>query len=122
MDRNPVADPFDAHCPVRNILARLGDKWSMLVIYTLAPAEKMRFGDLRRSIPDISPKMLTATLRVLEEDGLVSRAVFAEVPPRTEYGLTPRARTLLPHLQALVDWALEHMDDILRDRRSHRAL
>ncbi len=63
----------------------------------------MRFGDLRRSIPDISPKMLTATLRILEEDGLVSRTVFAEVPPRTEYGLTPRSRTLLPHLQALVD-------------------
>ncbi len=122
MDRNSVVDTFDVRCPIRNILARMGDKWSMLVIYTLSSAEKMRFGDLRRSIPDISQKMLTVTLRTLEEDGLVRRDVFAEVPPRTEYGLTPRARTLLPHLQALIGWAMEHMDDVVRDRRLHRAL
>lgn len=122
MDRNSVLDGFDTQCPIRNILARMGGKWSMLVIYTLSSAEKMRFGDLRRSIPDISQKMLTVTLRMLEEDGLVRRDVFAEVPPRTEYGLTPRARTLLPHLQALVGWAAEHMDDIIRDRRQRRAL
>ena len=91
-----ILDAYDPQCPIRNILARLGDKWSLLVIYTLSQVERMRFGDLRRSVPDISQKMLTATLRTLEEDGFVTRTIYPEVPPRVEYSLTARAFMATP--------------------------
>ena len=110
-------------CPIRNILARLCDKWSLLIIYTMDKngGRAMRFKDLQREIPDISQKMLTVTLRTLEDDGYVTRTVYPEVPPRVEYKLTPRAYSLLPHFKALIEWALENMDAIMNDRkRRHR--
>lgn len=109
-------------CPIRNVLARISDKWSLLVIYTLDRSDRpaMRFKELQRAVPDISQKMLTVTLRTLEEDGLVTRTVWPEVPPRVEYALTERARTLLPHVDALIGWAAEHMEAILRDRAARR--
>ena len=117
MDRTMISDAYDAQCPIRNILARLGDKWSLLVLYTLSQKERMRFGDLRREVPDISQKMLTVTLRTLEEDGFVTRTIYPEVPPRVEYALTARAFSLLPHIQSLVAWAKENMEPIIRDRK-----
>ena len=117
MNRTMILDAYDPQCPIRNILARLGDKWSLLVIYTLSQVERMRFGDLRRSVPDISQKMLTATLRTLEEDGFVTRTIYPEVPPRVEYSLTARAFSLLPHIQSLIAWAKENMEPIIRDRK-----
>ena len=78
----------DNNCPVRNVLCRLGDKWSMLVLITLNANGTMRFCDIHKTIADISQRMLTVTLRTLETDGLVSRKVYAEVPPRVEYELT----------------------------------
>ena len=111
---------FRSECPIRNILARMGDKWSLLTLYTLAQGGTLRFGALRRAIPDISQKMLAATLRTLTEDGLVVRRLYPEIPPRTEYSLTERARTLLPHLDALIGWAIEHSEAILADRRAAR--
>lgn len=106
-------------CPIRNILSRFSDKWSLLVLYTLNLQPTMRFNALRREIPDISQKMLTNTLRTLEEDGLVTRAIYAEVPPRVEYSITDRTRSLLPHVNSLIAWAKENMSTILRDRESH---
>lgn len=91
----------------------------MLVLFTLSQRGTLRFNTLRRAMPDISQKMLTATLRTLEEDGLVVRQVYAEVPPRVEYGLTERARSLLPILDELVDWAHSNMAAIMRDRKRH---
>lgn len=117
MDRTMILDAYDPQCPIRNILARLGDKWSLLVLYTLSQTERMRFGDLRRAVPDISQKMLTTTLRTLEEDGFVTRTIYLEVPPRVEYSLTARAFSLLPHIQSLVAWAKENMEPIIRDRK-----
>lgn len=117
MDRTMILDAYDPQCPIRNILARLGDKWSLLVLYTLSQMERMRFGDLRRAVPDISQKMLTTTLRTLEEDGFVTRTIYPEVPPRVEYSLTARAFSLLPHIQSLVAWAKENMEPIIRDRK-----
>lgn len=117
MERNLILDAFDKQCPIRNILARLSDKWSLLVIYTLTQADRMRFGDIRRAIPDISQKMLTVTLRTLEEDGLVNRKIYPEVPPRVEYSLTQRAHSLFPHLQALILWAKDNMPAIIKDRK-----
>jgi len=78
--------------------------------------EPLRFKELQRSIPDISQKMLTVTLRTLEEDGLVTRKAFPVVPPRVEYALTERAYTLIPHINNLIEWASANMDDIMHDR------
>ena len=120
MDRNTVCDTLHPDCPIRNVLARIGDKWSLLVIFTLDRMPSARFGELRKTLPDISQKMLTVTLRTLEEDGLVVRTVYPEIPPRVEYRLTARAQSLLPHIHALIGWAQEHMQEILDDRKAAR--
>ena len=113
-----IKEPIFPECPIRNVLARICDKWSMLVIFMLEKhkAETLRFNALRKLIPDISQKMLTSTLRTLEEDGLILRQVYAEVPPRVEYSLTPRAQSLIPIVDNLVDWAADNMAAILKDR------
>lgn len=115
-----ILDAFNPECPIRNVMARMSDKWSLLVIYTLAQSEKMRFGDIRRAIPDISQKMLTVTLRTLAEDGFVARTIYPEVPPRVEYELTDRAHSLFPHIQSLIMWAKENMADIINDRKKNK--
>lgn len=112
-----VKNEFYPDCPIRNILSRIGDKWSLLVLYILNQKPVMRFSELQKAIPDISQKMLTVTLRTLEEDGFVKRKVYAEIPPRVEYALTDRAVSLLPHVNSLIDWAKENMDAILKDRK-----
>jgi DNA-binding HxlR family transcriptional regulator len=105
-----------ARCPIRNVLDRFGDKWSILVLLTLGDQGTMRFNELNAAIDDISQKMLTVTLRTLEADGLVSRKIYPEVPPRVEYRLTPLGSSLLPHIQGLVDWAAVNMGTILKSR------
>lgn len=119
MDRTTIEDVLFPDCPIRNILARISDKWSLLVIYTLdrTGQNAVRFKELQRAIPDISQKMLTVTLRTLEEDGYVTRTVYPEVPPRVEYALTARAHSLLPHINALIAWALENRPTIMNDRK-----
>ena len=117
MIRNQVVDPLFPQCPVRNVLSRIGDRWSLLVLLALhEKAEAMRFSDLCRAIPDVSQKMLTSTLRKLEADDLLSRTIYPEVPPRVEYKLTKRGKTLIPLLNQLVDWSLDNMDAIIRHR------
>ncbi|WP_299098631.1 helix-turn-helix domain-containing protein [uncultured Alistipes sp.] len=120
MDRTKIEDALFPDCPIRNILARLCDKWSLLVIYTLnkTGGGPVRFKELQREIPDISQKMLTVTLRTLEDDGYVTRTVYPEVPPRVEYALTPLTHTLFPHIDALLCWAKENMDFIMKSRKS----
>lgn len=120
MDRTMILDAYDPQCPIRNILSRMSDKWSLLVIYTLTQTDNMRFGELKRAIPDISQKMLTVTLRTLEEDGFVTRTIYPEVPPRVEYRLTARALSLFPHIQSLILWAKENMAGIIDDRKKDR--
>lgn len=119
MNTNEVKDALFPNCPIRNILSRIGDKWSMLVLYTLETDEAKRFKELQRNIPDISQKMLTATLKMLEADGLVKREAFAEVPLRVEYSLSDKGKTLLPHINALISWATDNMDDIYESRRHY---
>ena len=97
---------FVRDCPIRNILSRISDKWSILVIFTLEQTAVMRFGELQRAIPDIS----------LEQDGIVNRRAYAQIPPKVEYSLTSRGQSLLPRLNALIDWAKEQMDAIMEDR------
>ena len=120
MIRNQVVDPLFPQCPVRNVLSRIGDRWSLLVLLALHDkAEAMRFSDLCRAIPDASQKMLTSTLRKLEADDLLSRTIYPEVPPRVEYKLTKRGKTLIPLLNQLVDWSLDNMDAIIRHREKY---
>ena len=111
-------------CPIRNVLARICDKWSLLVIYTLKDHMDgpLRFNALRKLIPDISQKMLTSTLKTLEADGYVTRKVYAEVPPRVEYSLTPRSETLIPIIDNLIVWAIDNMAVIMNDRKRKEAL
>ena len=108
-------------CPIRDVLARLGDKWSLLVLVTLHANGTLRFGEIDRAIGDVSQRMLTVTLRSLEADGLVARRVYPEVPPRVEYTLTEAGRSLLPHLEGLVGWALAHRTEIAAAREAAAA-
>ena len=114
-----IRDALFPDCPIRNVLARVGDKWSLLVLYNLQHREPVRFKELQRQIPDISQKSLTQTLRTLEEDGFVSREVFPEVPPRVEYSLTPRALSFLPLVENMINWAKENMGEIIKDRTNN---
>ncbi|MCE9402760.1 helix-turn-helix transcriptional regulator [Bacteroides fragilis] len=120
MVRTEIQNELYPDCPIRNILARISDKWSILVLFTLNQSALMRFNALQKNIPDISQKMLTVTLRTLEEDGFVKRQVYAEVPPRVEYSLTDRAISLLPHINSLITWAKDNMNAILVDRENNR--
>ena len=109
MNRIDIQNSSYADCPIRMILSRISDKWSILTLFTLTQAPVMRFNELQKTIPDISQKMLTVTLRTLEEDGLVKRKIYAQVPPKVEYSLTDRAMSLLPHINSLISWAQENM-------------
>ena len=99
-------------CPVRNIISRFSGKWAMLVLCVLDANEATRFSEIGHALPDISPKVLTDTLRNLESDGLVTRHQYAQIPPRVDYSLTPLGRSLMPHLYALITWGAEHLNDI----------
>ena len=102
----------DTEClDIREVLNRVGDKWSLLVVGALDGGPR-RFNDLRRGIHGVSQRMLTLTLRLLERDGLVTRTVFATVPPSVEYALTPLGRTLIEPVRALSQWARQHAHQI----------
>ncbi|MCF2446100.1 helix-turn-helix transcriptional regulator [Dyadobacter sp. CY345] len=103
-------------CPVRSVLDRVGDKWSILVISILGECGTLRFNELNAVIGTISQKMLTVTLKTLEADGLVSRKIYPQVPPRVEYSLTPLGESLLPAMSLLIDWALKNMPAIKASR------
>lgn len=99
---------------MRNVIAHFANKWSMLLLVILDEFGVMRFNELSRAIPDISPKVLSGHLKTLESVGLVKRNLYAEVPPRTEYELTDLGRTLIPILNQLSDWGRRHLNDITK--------
>lgn len=103
-------------CPTRQVVNRIGDRWSLLVLYALEGGT-LRFAELRRTVEGITQKMLTQTLRLLERDGLVRREVFAAVPPHVEYSLTPLGRGLSVRIATIREWAYANMDDIEAARR-----
>ncbi|GAA4726989.1 helix-turn-helix domain-containing protein [Nocardioides endophyticus] len=105
---------------IRGILDRVGDKWTLLVVATL-DGEPMRFTELQQRIPGISQRMLTRTVRHLERDGLVTRTVYPEVPPRVEYELTTMGRTLIGPAVALAEWAVDNNPDIEESQASYDA-
>lgn len=99
-------------CPVATTVQLIGNKWKLLIIRNLVYREKQRFGDFIKTIPAISKKVLTDNLRALENDGLIDRFVFAEVPPRVEYSLTELGKTLKPVLDAMSDWGNDYKNSI----------
>jgi len=116
----PAADVYLADCPSRQILDRVGDKWTSLIILLLEDSPQ-RFSELQRKIGGISHKMLAQTLRNLERDGLASRAVYPEVPPRVEYTLTPLGKTLCAPIAALVRWSEDHIQEVAAAQVDYRS-
>jgi len=104
-------------CPIRQVVSRFGDKWSMLVLYMLHTSETgvLRFNEIRRLMTDCSQKMLSQTLKNLEQSHLVHREVYPEVPPRVEYSLTDTGKSLMPALTALIAWGKEHFNEVVTD-------
>lgn len=112
------ADVFDRKCPSRQLLDRIGDTWSVLVVVSLADGS-LRYSELAARIDGVSPKMLTQALRGLERDGLLTRTVHAVVPPRVDYALTDLGRSLLGLVRALEDWAETHIGDVVEARDAY---
>ena len=104
-------------CPVRNVIARFGNKWALLVVLVLSENRNCRFNSLTRLIPDISARVLSSTLKTLEADGLVARKVYSEVPPKVEYSLTETGESLVPIILELTAWAQKNMKSIIRHRK-----
>ena len=104
-------------CPIRQVISRFGDKWSLLVLFLLNRSDTgvLHFNEMRRFMTDCSQKMLSQTLKNLEQSHLVHREVFPEVPPRVEYSLTETGRSLMPALSALIEWGKEHFDEVVTD-------
>lgn len=102
-------------CPIRNVLGRFADKWSLLVLINLQAHEKMRYTEIRNAIPDISQKMLTSTLKQLEKDHLLSRKAYAEIPPRVEYSLTDLGLSLMPVIGKMIEWANVHFEEVTKN-------
>lgn len=108
-------DVFDPNCPTRLVLDRIGDKWSALVVLTLLNGPR-RFTQIRDRIGGVTPKVLTQTLRAMARDGFITRRVYAEVPPRVEYELTPLGRSLEAPIQAIAVWAEENVNEVMAAR------
>ena len=106
------ANVYDANCPTRHVLDLIADKWATLIIGLLNDEQPQRFAALQRQIGGISQKMLTQTLRSLERDGLVQRTVYAQVPPRVEYALTPLGQTLCEPIATIIRWSEENIDAV----------
>jgi DNA-binding HxlR family transcriptional regulator len=119
-DSDQVKPPnvYAKDCASRQVLDRIGDTWSVLIVASLADGSR-RYTELAQRIQGVTPKMLTQTLRALERDGLVTRTVHAVVPPRVDYALTPLGFSLLGLVKALEDWAETHIDDVLEARNEY---
>ncbi len=112
-----AADILNANCPSRTVLRHLTDRWTPMIVTVLATGTPTRFKELRTQVQGISPKVLTETLRSLERDGLIARAVTPSVPPRVDYTLTPLGHTIVAPIAALRTWAESHVDEIERNRQ-----
>jgi DNA-binding HxlR family transcriptional regulator len=126
MGKAPLKRPAElehtpANCHAREMLARVGDKWSVYVIHVLGDAGTLRFNELRSRVNGISQRMLTVTLRGMERDGLVTRTIYPEVPPRVEYALTDLGATLRRLVRGLVEWSEAHLTEVDAARAAYDA-
>lgn len=106
-----------AYCKAAPMLDWLGSKWALVVLVKIAENEPVRFNELYRNIPFVSEKVLSQVLKQLTTDGIISRALFADVPPRVEYAMTDFGKTLLPHVEALMSWGRENFTQIMLNRQ-----
>lgn len=118
LPQNNGWDVYNAHCPTRLVLNRIADKWTVLIVGALKEETK-RFGQLRREIDGISQKMLTQTLRGLERDGLLTRTIYASIPPKVEYALTPLGLTLVSLLDAIQVWSEANIEAVLKAQATY---
>lgn len=107
-------------CPVRNVIARFGNKWALLTVLIIGEQGVVRFNELSRLIPDVSSRVLSSTLRTLEADGFIDRKVYAVVPPKVEYRLTEVGKSLLPLIQQLTEWAQTNMKRVMNHRKEYQ--
>src|ERR1700741_1534287 len=121
VNRPPELEHPPANCHAREMLVRIGDKWSVYVIHLLGAAGTLRFNELRTQVAGISQRMLTVTLRGMERDGLVVRKVYPEVPPRVEYSLTRLGKTLRELVRGLVKWSEAHLEEVDAARAAYDA-
>jgi DNA-binding HxlR family transcriptional regulator len=117
----PELEYTPANCHAREMLVRIGDKWSVYIIHVLGAAGTLRFNELRTQVAGISQRMLTVTLRGMERDGLVVRKVYPEVPPRVEYSLTRLGKTLRELVRGLVKWSEAHLEEVDAARAAYDA-
>lgn len=109
-------------CPIRNVIARFGNKWALLTVLTIGEQKTVRFNELSRLIPDVSSRVLSSTLRTLEADGFISRKVYPVVPPKVEYRLTDVGESLLPLIRQLTEWAQTNMKRVMSHRKIYEQL
>jgi len=109
-------------CPVRNVIARFGNKWGFLVLLVIADHDTIRFNDLSRAIPDVSTRVLSGTLKTLEADDLIVRKVYPEIPPKVEYSLTEIGKELVPIIGELTAWASKNLPTIIQHREQYEHL
>jgi DNA-binding HxlR family transcriptional regulator len=109
---------FAERCPIRDVLDRLGDRWTLLVLMELQGAT-LRFSTIKKQIPDVSPRMLAQTLRQLEFDGLISRMQYPTIPPKVEYSLTPLGQSMLKPVGALIEWASDNHEAVRAARAAY---
>jgi DNA-binding HxlR family transcriptional regulator len=121
MTVHPSKVDWAERCPIRDVLERMGDRWSMLILSMLGDNERMRFSVLKREIGDISQRMLSQTLRRLEQDGLVSRTAYASVPPRVDYALTPLGHSFMAPMRNLLQWAEVNHEQVRSARQAYVA-
>lgn len=119
MKKKSVTNSIIEICPIRNVVARFGDKWSLLVLLVINGEGIVRFNNLGRMIPDISTRVLSSTLKSLEADGLIDRKVYAQVPPKVEYTLTETGKSLIPLIMRLTEWAQQNMKSIMTHRKEY---
>lgn len=117
MERTEFTPEYFATCPIRNIVSRFGNKWSLLVLLTISGAGVMRYNEIEKSIPDISSRVLSGTLKTLEQDSLIHRHVYPVVPPKVEYSMTQTGKSLMPIVYSLIAWAKENFDTIMLHRK-----
>lgn len=109
-------------CPVRNVIARFGNKWALLTVLIIGEQGVVRFNELNRLIPDVSSRVLSSTLRTLEADGFIDRKVYAVVPPKVEYRLTEVGKSLLPLIRQLTEWAQTNMKKVMNHRKEYEEI
>lgn len=116
LETTPQWNVFDSNCPTRQVLDCIADKWTVLIIHRLAKGT-LRFAQLRREVDGISQKVLTNTLRMLERDGIVTRRIYASVPPRVEYSLTALGRSLCKLVEGICGWAEANIEQVQTARK-----